>query len=317
MKKKILITHPLSPSRIEELNGAYQVDCIQKIETKYEEVLDRVDDYDAIHCIGLKADQQIMDKGTRLKIISNYGVGYDNIDVAYAKSKGIAVANTPISTSRATAEYTLGLMISLLRKITINDKKLRQGLLTSWSTSAQTGNSLYGKTLGIFGMGRIGKEVALMAKAFGMKLIYYSRTKLEATEEERYGVRCVSFDELMSTSDIVSIHAPYTTETYHIIDAGKLSLMKPGSWMINTARGGLIDHDALVHVLESGKIKGAALDVFPEEPQIPSELLTMDHVVLSPHNGTGTYEDRAAMFAESFDNIVAFFEGREMSGKVC
>lgn len=317
MKKKILITHPLSPSRIQALSQSHQVDCISQVETKYQEVMDRVDGYDAILCIGIQADQQIMDKGNRLQIISNYGVGYDNIDVAYAKSKGIAVANTPISTSRATAEYTVGLIISLLRKITINDKKLRQGQLASWSSSVQSGNSLYGKTLGIFGMGRIGKEVALMAKAFGMELIYYSRTKLDTAEEELYDVRYVSFDDLMSTSDIVSIHAPYTAETHHIIDAKQLGLMKQDSWIINTARGGLIDHDALVNILESKKIKGAALDVFPEEPVIPSQLLTMDHVILSPHNGTGTYEDRAAMFAESFDNIIAFFEGREMSGKVC
>lgn len=315
--KKILISHPISPKRLEELSTTYQVDCIQNIQTKYVEVLDRVQDYDAIHCIGLKADQQIMDKGDRLQIISNYGVGYDNIDVAYAKSKGIAVANTPISTSKATAEYTLGLILSLLRKITVNDRHLRQGLLTNWSSSCQSGNSLSGKTLGIFGMGRIGKEVATMAKVFDMSVIYYSRTKLEVAQEELYDASYVSFDQLMSQADIVSIHAPMTTKTHNIIDEQKLKLMKPTSWLINTARGGLVDHDALVEVLKQSSIKGAALDVFPEEPLVPEALISMDQVILSPHNGTGTNEDRAAMFVESFGNILAFFEGREMSGRVC
>ncbi len=315
--KKILISHPISPKRLEELSSDFQVDCIQSIKTKYDEVLDRVQDYDAIHCIGLKADQRIMDKGHHLQIISNYGVGYDNIDVYYAKSKGIAVANTPISTSRATAEYTLGLILSLLRKITINDRQIRQGLLNDWSLSGQSGNSLSGKTLGIFGMGRIGKEVAHMAKVFGMKVIYYSRTQLDATADQLYGARYVSFDQLMSESDIVSIHAPMTAETYNIIDEQKLKLMKPTSWLINTARGGLVDHNALIQVLQEAKIKGAALDVFPDEPLVPEALLSMDQVILSPHNGTGTKEDRAAMFEESFGNIIAFFEGREMSGRVC
>lgn len=317
MKKKILITHPLSPRRLEELNGTYQVDCISKIQTKYDEVLECAQDYDAIHCIGLKADRQIMDKAKRLQIISNYGVGYDNIDVAYAASKGIAVANTPISTSRATAEYTVGLILSLLRKITVNDRHIRQGLLDDWSLSGQSGNSLFGKTLGIFGMGRIGKEVANMAKVFGMSVIYYSRTQLTAAEEKLYRARYASFDQLMSEADIVTIHAPMTDETHNIINAQKLNLMKPTSWIINTARGGLIDHDALINVLASEKIKGAALDVFPEEPAIPVALQSMDQVILSPHNGTGTKEDRAAMFSESFGNIIAFFEGREMSGRVC
>ena len=166
-------------------------------------------------------------------------------------------------------------------------------------------------------MGRIGKEVALMARAFGMEVIYYSRTKLPATEEEKYKATYVSENQLMSTADIVTIHAPLTTETHHIIDTTLLNLMKPSSWFVNTARGGLIDHDALVSILEEGKIKGAALDVFPEEPKIPSKLLTMDHVILSPHNGTGTFEDRAAMFDESFNNILAYFEGEKMSGRVC
>lgn len=317
MKKKILVTYPLRPKRLEALNTIHQVDCINAIETKYEEVLARVQDYDAIHCIGLKTDKQIMDKGDRLKLISNYGVGYDNIDADYAKSVGIAVANTPTSTSRATAEYTLGLILSLLRKITLNDKKLREGLLTDWSLPGQSGNSLYGKTLGIFGMGRIGKEVSKMAKAFGMNIIYYSRTKLSQAEEEKHDINYVSFDKLMSDSDIVSIHAPLTSDTHHIINLEKLQLMKSSSWLVNTARGNLIDQEALINILENNKIAGAALDVFSEEPHVPEAFMAMEHVVLSPHNGTGTDEDRADMFNESFQNILDFFAGKEFVGRVC
>jgi len=317
MKKKILITYPLSQKRLDALGDIHEVRCIKAISSRYEEVLASVTEYDAIHCIGLKADKQIMDKGDRLQIISNYGVGYDNIDADYAKIKGIAVANTPLSTSRATAEYTLGLILSLLRKITINDKKLRQGLLTDWSQSGQSGNSLFGKTLGIFGMGRIGKEVARMAHAFDMKVIYYSRTRLSKQDEEKYNATYLSFDDLMSQSDIVSIHAPLTSETHHIINLEKLKLMKPTAWLVNTARGNLIDQKAIIETLVNKEIAGAALDVFADEPHIPQALLKMDHVLLSPHNGTGTYEDRSDMFAESFQNIIDFFDGREFVGRVC
>lgn len=303
----------MKKERLDQLNNEYHVDCVSTVNNKYDEVLERIKDYHALHAISLKVDQSIIDAGKSLELISNYGVGYDNIDVGLAASRGISVANTPVSTSKATAEYTIGLMIALLRNIALNDRRLRSGKLSEWSSSVQTGYSLRGKQLGILGMGRIGKEVALIAQSLGMKVCYHNRNALQSNYLATY----LSLEELFKSSDILSIHAPSTPETHHILDAKRIALMKNSAWIINTARGNLIDHDALISGLKEKKIMGAALDVFPNEPNIPSALLKMDNVLLSPHNGTGTFEDRAAMFQESFANIVAFFEGRPMSGKVC
>ena len=316
MKKKILISYPLKPKRLEKLNGKYEVHCVVDMQDRYAEVIARIQDYHGLLAMNLKVDEAMLGRSDRLEIISNYGVGYDNIDINVARKKGIAVANTPDSTSMATAEYTMGLILALLRKIALNDRQIRTSKLKDWDQSGHHGNSLSGKLLGILGMGRIGKEVARLATAFGMQIIYHSPRRLSSEIEEFDRYQFVNLEELIERADILTIHAPLNSTTHHLVSEDLIRRMQSHAWIINTSRGNLIDQDALVDALKNHQISGAALDVFADEPEIPEALLELDHVVLSPHNGTGTREARSAMFDEAFNNMVAFFEGKVLSGRV-
>lgn len=316
MCAKILIGSPVSPAVLEKLNQDHEVHCISSMKRQYEEVLERIADYDALLCMGHKADKALMDRGTRLKVISNYGVGYDNVDVAYAKEKGIAVTNLPVSTSAPTANTAIGLMLSLMLKISLHDRKLRTGTFTDWKNPKHLGNSPGRKTLGIIGMGRIGKEVAKRALAMDMKVCYYKRTRWDVETEKKYQAQYLPLEELLATSDIISLHTPLNASTRHLIGPKELGLMKPSAFLINTARGSVVDNDALIEALQQHKIAGAGLDVFPNEPEVPPAYFSMPHVVLTPHAGTGTVESRQDMFDEAFSNAVAILAGKELEARV-
>ncbi|MDW3649386.1 MAG: NAD(P)-dependent oxidoreductase [Bacteroidia bacterium] len=316
MAPKILISYPLSPARIEALNSPYAVKCVSGKKSMYEEVCEKISDFDALLCMGHQADKKLMDLGNKLKVISNYGVGYDNVDVAYAKEKGIMVSNLPRSTSAPTANMAIGLMLSLMLKISLHDRLLREEKLPKWDSPASYGSSPGGKLMGIIGMGRIGKEMAKRARALDMEICYYKRNRMSADEEQKHGAIYLELDDLLRQSDVVSLHTPLTESTFHLIGKREIDLMKSTAFLLNTARGSVVDNDALIKALQGNKIAGAGLDVFPNEPEVPKAYLSMDHVVLTPHAGTATHESRMDMFNEAFQNAVDLLDDKEIDARV-
>lgn len=249
----------------------------------------------------------IMAAAPRLRLIANLGVGYNNIDTTAATEKRIMVTNTPQPVIEPTAEHTFTLMLGAAHRVAELDRKMRlpQSPIR-FGVMENLGTAISGKTLGIIGMGRIGQSVARKAAAFGMRVIYYNRHRLPAEKENELHAEYMPLDGLLHTSDIVTLHTPYMSESHHIIDSRALSLMKPTAILVNTARGACVDEQALVKHLADGKIWGAALDVYEHEPQVSPELYKMDNVLLSPHVGTATVECRQAMAQCVCDNIHAF-----------
>ena len=243
-----------------------------------------------------------------LKLITNFGVGFNNIDLEACRERGIRVTNTPQPVIEPTAELAFALMHDVARRTAEFDRKLREGKAEPFGVMNNLSHSLYGKTLGIIGMGRIGQALARRAVASGMRIVYHNRRPLgdEAMRLLGYDASFVSKDELLRTADFVSLNLPYTPEVKHIIDGKALRMMKPTAYLINTARGAHVDEEALVKALKEGEIAGAAMDVYEHEPKIHPELLTLDNVVLSPHTGTGTWEGRIAMCENVCDNILAW-----------
>ena len=246
-----------------------------------------------------------------LQLVANFGVGFNNIDLDACRERGIRVTNTPNPVIEPTAELVFALMHDVARRTAEFDRKLRAGTAEPFGVMNNLSHSLYGKTLGIIGMGRIGQALARRAVASGMRVVYHNRRPLgdEAIRRLGYEARYVSKEELLQIADFVSLNLPYTPEVKHIIDGKALRMMKPTAYLINTARGAHVDEQALVKALKEGEIAGAAMDVYEHEPQITTDLLTLDNVVLSPHTGTGTWEGRIAMCENVCDNILAWEEG--------
>ncbi|MBR1716016.1 MAG: NAD(P)-binding domain-containing protein [Paludibacteraceae bacterium] len=245
----------------------------------------------------------------RLRLIANLGAGYNNIDLDACKTRGITVTNTPDTVTEPTAELAFGLMLCLARRVSEFDRRLRNGSCEPMAVMNNLSHSLYGKTLGIIGMGRIGQALARRAVASGMKILYHNRHRLPEETEKRYDARYVMPAELLRKADFVSLNLPYSHEVHHFIGSKELQEMKSTAYLINTARGAHVCEDDLVRALKSGQIAGAALDVYEFEPEISNELLKMDNVVLSPHTGTGTWEGRIAMCENVADNILAWADG--------
>lgn len=310
--KKVLITTRLLPEGFTELHKQFEVCMPEKEVFTQEQLIELIPQFDAlIPTFVFKIDSKLMDAATNLKIIANYGVGYNNIDVDYATKKGIVVCNTPNPVTEPTAEMAFALMHAVARRIAECDRKLRTPNAIKWGVLKNLGLGIYGKTLGIIGMGRIGKAIARRAIASGMEIVYHNRHRLPESEEAKYNARYLSMEELLQTSDFISLSTPLTDETQHLIDKPQFDLMKPNAILINTARGAVINEHALVEALQTGKIWGAGLDVYEFEPQITTELLTMDNVVLAPHNGTATIDARNDISRDACKNIIRFFEGRK------
>lgn len=213
-------------------------------------------------------DKEVMDAAPDLKVISNYAVGYDNIDITEATRRGISVTNTPDVLTDATADLAWALLMDVARRVTEGDRLNRKGKWKEWAPMFHLGKEVTGSVLGIVGFGRIGRAMVKRALGFDMEIVYFSRTRLSPAEEQRLGVRYLSFTDLLQHADFVSLHAPYTKETHHLIGADELSRMKATAYLINTSRGGLIDEKALLTALREGKIAGAGLDVYEMEPQL-------------------------------------------------
>ena len=253
-----------------------------------------------------KVSRQMIDAMPHLRLIANFGAGYNNIDLEACKARGIRVTNTPQPVIEPTAELAFALMINIARRVSEFDRAIRSGTGQSMAVMNNLSHSLYGKTLGIIGMGRIGQALARRAVASGMQIIYHNRHRLSDEIEQKYHATYVDFQTVLQDSDFVSLNLPYTPEVHHLIGKPELGMMKRTAYLINTARGAHVDEQALVEALKSGIISGAALDVYEHEPTISSELLTLPNVVLSPHTGTGTWEGRIAMCENVCDNILAF-----------
>jgi glyoxylate reductase len=239
-----------------------------------------------------------------LRLVANYGVGYDNVDLAACRERGIAVTNTPAVLDAAVADLTLALILACRRLVVDRDRFVREGRWSSgWSRPAGLGNDLGGATLGLIGFGRIGREVAKRAEAFGMRIAFHRRSG------------GLPLNELLRTADVVSLHVPLTPETHGLISRERLGLLQDGATLINTARGGIVDEDALVDELASGRIS-AGLDVFADEPRVPERLLDLPNVVLTPHIASATVETRAAMTRVLVDNVLAFLRREPLPNEV-
>lgn len=305
--KKVLITYRLNPEIARELDGKVDYVIPEKSNFSRQDVLDMIADFDVlVPNFTFYTDKEIMDKGSRLKLISNFGVGYNNIDVDYAKQKGIAVTNIPHSVTEPTAEFAFALLLAAGRKVAYYDRKIRTPEGISWGLYAEAGVPIYGKKLGIIGMGRIGQAVARRAVASGMSIVYHNRNKLAKSIEEKYGASYVSLDKLLRECDYISLNAPSTPETYRMIGQKELEMMKSTAIFINTARGNMVDESALADALKEKQIWAAGLDVFENEPKILPELLELDNVVLAPHAATKTLEARNEMGLEMIRNILGF-----------
>ena len=269
--------------------------------------LDHIAAYDGVIVAKMIFDKQMIDAAKNLKIISTYGVGFDHVDTEYAKEKGIVVSNYPESVLRPTAELALIMILASARRLCYYDHTLREGVFLNADEYDNQGYSIEGKTLGILGMGRIGQQVARFAKALGMKIIYHNRHQLDEKLEAELDAKYVDFADLIKNTDFLSLHAPLTDETYHIINADAFKQMKDTAFLINVARGSLVDSDALISALKNDEIAGAALDVFENEPHPRQELVEMDNVIMTPHVGSATHVARYNLSKEAANNVLSFF----------
>jgi len=311
---KILVTRKIPGDHLEKLKQAGHEVEISEFDRALtpEELLEKVAGKDAI--LSLLTDKiggDLMDAaGPQLKLISNYAVGFDNIDLSAATDRQILVANTPCEeVNEAVAEHTWALILALSRRIVEADEATRRGGYKGWEPDIFLGRNLIGKTLGIIGLGRIGGMVARRAKGYNMTVLYNKRSPDPEAEKE-LGVTFASLDELLAKSDFVSLHVPLSDETRHMMNSDAFSKMKQGAYLINTARGPIVDEHALVEVLRSGHLGGAGLDVYDNEPNIDPELIGMENVVLTPHIASGTLEARDKMGELAVAAIIDTFSGK-------
>lgn len=276
-----------------------------------EELLTAVKDQDAIiTMLSDPVDEDVIKAGNRLQVIANYAVGFNNIHVDAATSRGIKVVNTPDVLTNATADLAWALLMSTARRVVEGDHLTRTGQFKGWEPELLLGAEVYGKTLGIVGAGRIGQAVAKRAVGFGMPVLYHNRTRLPESIEKECSIRYVNLDTLLTNSDFVSLHCPLTPETKHLIGERELELMKPTAVLVNTARGPVVDERALVHALKNGVIYGAGLDVFENEPALHPGLSELPNVVLTPHIASAGMETRFRMVDMVVNDVLAVLESR-------
>jgi glyoxylate reductase len=258
-----------------------------------------------------KIDGTFMDAaGEGLKVIANMAVGYDNVDVEAAKARGVVVTNTPGVLDETTADVAFMLLLAAARRLGESERVLRAGRWEWWGPKLFMGPDVWGKKLGIVGLGRIGKAVARRARGFDMKILYHNRSRREEAEEE-LGASYLELDELLETADFITLHTPLTDETRHLIDAPALERMKPEAVLVNTSRGPVVDEAALADALAEGRIFAAGLDVYEEEPKVHPKLLELENVVLAPHIGSGSIETRGKMAVLAAENLAAVLRGEQ------
>lgn len=305
---KVFISAPLPEVTVEKIKAANLEVTMHSQETliTHNELLAAVKDVDfLITPLSTQVDKEIIDGAPNLKLIANFGAGFNNIDFNYARSKNIAVTNTPLVSTNSVAEVTLGLILDLSHRIVEGDTMMRTTGFPGWSPLFFLGHEIAGKTLGIVGLGNIGQSVAQKARALSMNVQYWQHHQLSDPQERSLGVKYVSMDELISTSDFISINAPLTDENFHQFNADTFHQMKKTAALINVGRGPIVDEEALVTALRVGEIGGAALDVYEHEPKVTPGLTEMKNVILTPHIGNATVEARNAMGNIVAENVIA------------
>ncbi|AHX75603.1 dihydrofolate reductase [Streptococcus agalactiae] len=309
-KKKILVTGIVPKEGLRKLMDRFDVTYSEDRPFSRDYVLEHLSEYDGWLLMGQKGDKEMIDAGENLQIISLNAVGFDHVDTAYAKEKGIVVSNSPQAVRVPTAEMTFALILAASKRLVFYDSIVRSGEWIDPSEQRYQGLTLQGSTLGIYGMGRIGLTVANFAKAFGMTVVYNDVYRLPEDKEKELGVTYLEFDQLIETADVITIHAPALPSTIHKFNKDVFAKMKNRSYLINAARGPIVSEEALIEALKEGEIAGAGLDVFENEPQVSEGLRSLDNVIMSPHAGTGTIEGRRTLAEEAADNIIAFFDGK-------
>ncbi len=306
-KASVLVTRKLPSSVIEKLSAVADVDLYTgDVTIPADQLRARVAGKDALVCLLTDPiDRAIIDAAPTLRVIANVAVGYNNIDVAHARSRGIIVTNTPDVLTESVADFTWALILAITRRLSEGERLVRRGEWKGWALDLLLGSELRGKQLGLVGVGRIGRAVAARAAAFGMTVAYTARRALEFPDAEP-----MPLDRLLTTSDIVSLHVPLTPDTKHLIDKRALARMKRSAYLINTARGPVVDEAALAWALQHHLLAGAALDVYEQEPIVHPDLLTLENVLLVPHLASGTTETRTAMADLAAGNVVAVLSGR-------
>lgn len=336
MRPRVFVTHQLPDKAIERLGAV----CDYSVGTSgstldRQHLLAGVREADGLICqLTDLIDREVLNAGSKLRVIANLAAGYNNIDITAAEKSGIFITNTPGVLTDATADLTWALILAVTRRIPEADTFVRKGHFTGWNIGLLLGTSLNGKTLGIIGYGRIGRAVARRAMGFGMKVIYCGRDDIAYRDDPQYNAhmiarqsmtnplsqsaridgltaRRMTFNQLIENSDIVSLHVPLAATTRHLINAATFARMKPTAFLINTARGEIVDETALVEALKHRRIAGAGLDVFENEPQISEALLQMDNTVLLPHLGSATREARTAMAMLAVENVIDALSGKE------
>jgi glyoxylate reductase len=303
----ILVTRKLPSSVLARLEAVGDVDLAgSDIPLSHEELRARLRGKSAVvTMLNDQMDRAALDAGDSLKIVANVAVGYNNIDVAYARSRGIIVTNTPDVLTDSVADFTWALILAITRRLSEGERLVRRGGWKGWAFDFMLGTELKGKQLGLIGLGRIGRAVAAKAPAFGMRVVYAARRDAGIS-----GAELVTLDRLLNTSDVISLHVPLTSETRHLIDKRALARMKRSAYLVNTSRGPVVDEEALAWALQQHLLAGAALDVYENEPQIHPGLLSLENVLLVPHLGSGTRETRTAMANLAVDNVVAVLQGQ-------
>lgn len=316
--KKIFISGKIPEIAYKKLSKEYEVTMHDDIRLlSKDELIEGIQGKDALLCLlSDKIDREIIESNPKLEIIANYGAGFDNIDMDTASKYNIHVTNTPIISTISTAELTMALILGIARRVVEGDQIMRSGEFTGWSPLYQLGTELSGKTLGIIGLGNIGKAVAKRAKAFDMNIIYCNRSQLSPEIESELGLTHVSQDELIETSDFISLHLNYSPNLHHLFNKETFKRMKSTAYLINAARGPLIDEKVLLEALTNKIIKGAAIDVYEFEPSITKGLEKLDNIIMTPHIGNATIEARSAMAEIAADNIIDVFNGLEPRNKV-
>lgn len=318
MKPKVLVTRRIFPEVLEFLQDhvEYEVGASEGELTKENLQAKIKDKQGLLPLLVDTVDREVIDSAPQLKIIANCAVGYDNIDIKYAKEKGIMVTNTPGVLTETTADLTWTLILSVARRIPSADVFTRSKKYKGWELDLFLGREVTGKRLGIIGMGRIGKAVAERARAFRMKIAYNDPHRLPPGEEERYRARYLSLKELLSTSDFVTIHTTLTPATTHLISRAELAMMKKEAVLVNVSRGPVVDEKALAEALRKKTIWAAGLDVYEREPEIEEKLLSLDNAVLLPHIGSATFETRIKMATMAAKNLVQGLQGQKPSNLV-
>jgi glyoxylate reductase len=317
MKQKVFVTRPLPQPSLDLLGKHFEV-AFHPFDSPIapEKLAEACREIDGLLVAGTRVTAEILNAAPKLRALSTASVGYDNIDVAACTARGIPVTNTVGVLEDTTADLAFALLLAVARRVVEGDRLVRDGRWTEWKWGLLHASDVHHKTLGLYGFGRIGQAVARRGRGFEMRILYYSRRRVAESIEREFGAQYVDRETLIRESDFLSLHIPKTPETLHTIGARELEMMKPSAFLINTARGSVVDEPALVKALEAKTIAGAGLDVFEQEPKVHPGFISMPNVVLMPHVGSATGETRQKMAMRAAENLVAVLGGRRPSDMV-